>query len=97
MELQLIETALENLAPALLVGHEGLDTPETLEDRLILLLQPLQPPVEMIEVSEDRAELLVDRVESRGGPLIYLDELLVFTVRAPLRASRPTGAAGRRW
>jgi putative transposase len=60
VELQLVETALEDLAPALLVDHERLDAPEALEHRLVLLFQSLQAPVQVVEVSEDRAELLVD-------------------------------------
>src|SRR4030095_3310043 len=85
--------ALEDLTPRALVGQQGLDTPKRLGNGLVLLLQPLETPIDLVEVPEDLAaqlvealvdglEALVDRVEAAIDRLEALteegDELLVF-------------------
>lgn len=52
MLLQLSEVPHENFAPAAFVGQSCLDPPQGLGDRLILLLEPLESPVDVVEVSE---------------------------------------------
>lgn len=49
--LQLGEVALEDLAPAALVGEPRLDPAQALRDRVVLLLEPLESPMDFIEVA----------------------------------------------
>ena len=90
MVLQLGEVALENLATARLVGESCLDPPLGLEDRLVLILEPLEPPVDLVEASEHRLAQLGDHLAEpeihRGQlpidvgelPTEKLDELPIF-------------------
>jgi hypothetical protein len=56
--LQLAKVALENLAPPTLVGEASLDPAQRLRDRLVLLLEALESPVDLIEVPEHVAAQL---------------------------------------
>jgi len=64
------QITLEDLAASALVHEQRLDPTEGVGDRLILLLEALDPPVELVEVAEDlRAQLLdlpLDRLERRS-------------------------------
>ena len=70
--LQLGEIALEHLAPARLIGEAGFNSAQRLKDRLVLLLEPLEAPVDFIEmlehlltkVGEHLCETSIHRVES---------------------------------
>jgi len=66
--LQLGQVARENLAPPALVAKARLDPAQPLGDRLILLLEALEPAVDLVEVAEHLASqfgnLAVDLVES---------------------------------
>src|SRR5438093_4404066 len=65
--LELREVALEDLAPAALVGEAHLDPAQGLDDRLVFLLEPLEAPVDLVEVPEhivsELGEPAVDVVE----------------------------------
>lgn len=52
LPLQLGKIAFDDLAPTALIGKSGLDPPERLRDRLVFLLEPLESPVDLVEVSE---------------------------------------------
>jgi len=65
--LQLCEVALEDLAPAALVGEPGLAPAQGLRDRVVLLLEPLESAVDLIEVPEHLLSQL-------GEPEVYLVE-----------------------
>ena len=52
MLLQLCEGALEDLAPAALVGEPRLDPAQSLRDRVVLLLESLESVIDRIEVPE---------------------------------------------
>jgi len=80
--LQLREGALEDLAPAALVGDPRLDPSQGLRDRVILLLESLEAVVDLIEAPEhllsqlDDAEIrLVKPAVHLGEPAIDLGEL----------------------
>src|SRR5262249_52018763 len=83
------EVALEDLPPHALVGQQRLDAPERLGDGLVFLLQPLEPPVDLVEVAENLAAQLVEaavyRLEAAIDRLEALteerDELLVLGCR----------------
>jgi hypothetical protein len=49
--LQLGQIAREDLAATALVGEARLDPAQSLDDRLILLLEPLKPPVDLVEMA----------------------------------------------
>jgi hypothetical protein len=49
---QLGEVALEDRAPAELVREARLDPAQSLRDRLVLLLEPVESPVDLVEVPE---------------------------------------------
>lgn len=79
---QLGEVALENLAPARLVDESCLDPPQGLDDSLVLLLEPLEPLVVLVEVPEhlvsELGEPAVDFLESaidHVEPTVDLGEL----------------------
>ena len=84
--LQLGEVALENLATARLVGESCLDPPQGLKDRLVLILEPLEPLVNRIEVSEHLLSQLGEHLAEPGElsidvgelPTEELDELPIF-------------------
>ena len=57
-------TRLKGLAPALLVGECRLGPARRLRDRVVLLLEPLESAVELVEVSEELAAQLGDVVTS---------------------------------
>lgn len=76
--LQLLEAALQNLSPANVVGQQTLDPPKSLNDGIVLLLQPVEPSVDFVEMTEDLPEPLVDSVES-----------LVDRVKAPVDGEEP--------
>src|SRR3990172_2536607 len=76
--LQLGQIMREDLAAPALVGEARLDPAQPLDDRLILLLEPLKPPVDLVEVAEhlapqlgnlpvDPGESAVDLVEAAGN------------------------------
>lgn len=71
--LQLLEAPLQHLAPANLIGQQTLDPPQRLDDRIILLLQTIQSPIDLIEMTKDFPEFLVDGVE----PLVDRIEAVV--------------------
>src|SRR5438128_9180354 len=82
--LQRRQVALEDLAPADLIGEPSLDAPEGLRDRVILLLEPIESPVDLVEVSEhllsQTGDPLFHRIEStvhRVEPVSDLRESVV--------------------
>jgi hypothetical protein len=66
--LQFGDVALENLAPARFVGESDLDPPQSLEDRLVLLLESLEALVDRVEVAEHLVAQLGDHL---GEPTIH--------------------------
>jgi Type II CAAX prenyl endopeptidase Rce1-like len=84
MLLQLCEVALEDLAPAALVGKSRLDPAQGLRARVVLLLESLESAVDLIEVPEyllsqlGEAEVyLVEPAVDFAEPLVDLAELAV--------------------
>ena len=73
MLLQRGQVALEKRAAAGFVGESRLDPEELLRDRVVFLLQPLQPAVDLLEVAQHLLEARVDGVE----PPVHLQEALV--------------------
>jgi hypothetical protein len=71
--------ALENLAPTRLAGKSCVDSPQSLEDRLVLLLEPLEPPVDCVEMPEHLPSQLGEHLGEpeihRIEPAIDLGEL----------------------
>ena len=85
--LQLGQVARENLAPPALVAKARLDPAQPLGDRLILLLEALEPAVDLVEVAEhlapqfgnlpvDLVESPVDLVETAGNVIELAVDLL---------------------
>src|ERR1044071_1034102 len=66
--LQLRKIAFDDVAPAALVGEARLDPAQGLRDRVVLLLEPLESPIDVIEVAEhlltNLGDLALDRVET---------------------------------
>lgn len=56
--LQFAKVALEDLAPPPLVSEASLDPAQSVRDRLVLLLEALESPVDLIEVPEHVASQL---------------------------------------
>jgi hypothetical protein len=82
--LQLCEGALEDLAPAALVGKARLDPAQGLRDCVVLLLESLESAVDLIEVPEyllsqlGEAEVyLIEPAVDFAEPLVDLAEPLV--------------------
>ena len=82
---QFLQAALQHLTLHFLVSQEILNTAKPLEDRVILVLKPLQAPVELIEMAEDVAELFIMLGELRLDRI----EALVNSVEAPVDALKP--------
>ena len=59
MPLQLLEVPLQDLPLPLLVREQRLHPTEALDDGVVLVLQALQAPVELVEVAEDLAKAFV--------------------------------------
>ena len=85
--LQLGQITREDLAAPALVGEARLDPAQPLDDRLILLLEPLKPPLDLVEVAEhlasqlgnlpvDLVESPVDLVETAGNVIELAVDLL---------------------
>ena len=74
MLLQLREIALDNLPPADLVSQSGLDPSQGLGDRLVLLLEPLESPVDLIEVPELIVSQLGELAVHLGEPIVHPGE-----------------------
>jgi hypothetical protein len=70
--LQLREGPFENLTPAALVGESRFDPPKSLRDRRLLLLQPLESPVDLVEVGEDVVSEFDQLPVHLGEPPIHL-------------------------
>ncbi len=81
--LQLCEGALEDLAPAALVGEPCLDPAESLGDRLVLLLEPLESVIDRIDVAEHLLSQL-------GEPDVRLVESAVHLVEPVVHPAEPT-------
>ena len=88
---ELVHAALQNLPPCHLVRHQGLDPSQPLSDRLILLLEPLEAPADLVEVPEHHtaqvAELLLETCEPMtylDGASVHLDKPLVDFGEAPI-------------
>ena len=83
--LQFCEVALEDLAPAELVCEACLDPAQRLRDRLVLLLESVESPVDLVEVPEHLVAQLGELVVHLVEPMVdrgelapkELDELLV--------------------
>ncbi len=73
--LQLAKVALENLAPHTLVGEANLDPAQSVRDRLVLLLEALESPVDVVEVPQHLPPKLGDLVARIGEPAAHLGEL----------------------
>lgn len=74
MLLQLCQGALKDLAPAVLVGRARLDPSQSLRDRVVLLLEPLEAVVDRIEVPEHLLPKLDDLVVHCVEPAIHCIE-----------------------
>ncbi len=68
--LQLVHPSFQELALHLLVDEQALDTSQGLGDGVALLLEALESPVDLVEVTEDFAESFVD------APLESVETLL---------------------
>ena len=73
--LQLREGALEDLAPAALVGEPRLDPAQGLRDRVVLLLESVEAVVDRIEVPEHVLSQLGDPEVRLVEPAVDLGEL----------------------
>src|SRR5262249_49880459 len=90
------ECALEELSATRLVGQRRFDPPERLGDRVVLLVEALQAPIDLVEVAEDflearfhplleRVEALLERVEPAtedGEPAVHPIEAPIDTIEA---------------
>src|SRR5713101_4935945 len=75
MLLQLCEGALEDLAPAELVGEPRLDPAQSLRDRVVLLFESLEAVVDRIEVPEHLLSQLGEPEVDLAEPAVDLGEL----------------------
>jgi hypothetical protein len=57
--LQLGKITLHDLPAAEIVRETGLDAPELLRDHVVLLLEALEPTIDLVEVTQNLAESLV--------------------------------------
>src|ERR1044071_9579197 len=73
--LQLRKIAFDDVAPAVLVGEARLDPAQGLRDRVVLLLEPLESPIDVIEVAEHLLTQLGDLLTQLGDLLTHLREL----------------------
>jgi len=80
--LQLGEVALEDLAPAALVGESRLDPTQGLRDRVVLLLESVESVVDLIEVPEHFLSQL-------GEPEVHLVEPAVPLGEAAVHLAEP--------
>ncbi|HET8577387.1 MAG TPA: hypothetical protein VFO18_09830 [Methylomirabilota bacterium] len=94
---ELGEVALENLAPPALVAETGFDPAQRLRNRLILLLQTLESPIDLVEVPEHLAAELGDLTfnsvkpaVNRGKATICLGEATVYLGEATVYLAEPT-------
>src|SRR3989441_4052871 len=85
------EVALENIAPNPLVGEQGLDAPKRLGDRVVLLLEAFEAPIDLVEVAEELcAKFVESAVDGVEAPIHGLEaltddlEALVDGVEAPV-------------
>ena len=69
--LQFGEVALEDLAPAELVREACLDPAQRLRDRLVLLLESVESPVDLVEVPE---HLVAQLGQHLGEPTVHISE-----------------------
>ena len=60
LTLELGDTVFDDLTAALLVGLQALDPAQRLGDRVVFLLEAVEPAVNLVEVPEHFAEALVD-------------------------------------
>jgi hypothetical protein len=74
---ELGDVPFEDLAPAALVGACGLDASEGLGDCLIFLVEPIEAPIELVEVAEPLGPDI-------AGPLLEPVEPLVEPIKAPV-------------
>ena len=83
--LQLSQIALEDLAPALLIGEPCLDPAQRLSDRLVLLLKAFESAIDLVEVAEHLLSQIGEPEVHFAEPPVHfaelpgqeLDELLV--------------------
>ena len=88
--LQVVDSPFERLAPDLLVGQQTLDASQRLEDCMVLLLETLEPPVDLVEVAQNLAEAFLDAMlESIHTVLeaVEAEHEHVDTLREPLDAT----------
>ncbi len=83
MLFQLREVPLEDLSPAALIGEPGLDPAQASRDGEVLLLQPLKPPVDLVEVPEDLMSQLRELAVDLGELPVHLRE-------SPVDLGKPT-------
>jgi hypothetical protein len=88
------EVALEDLAPAALVAEMGFDPAQRLRDRVILLLEPFEAPVDLIEVPEDLASELGHFPSQFGHLAAQLDDLTVEPDDLTANLGRSGGRSG---
>ena len=72
---QLGEVALEDLAPAALVGDSRLDPAQGMRDGVMLLLESVESPVDLVEVPEHVASKLGELAAHLVEPTVDLGEL----------------------
>src|SRR2546427_9430014 len=70
------EVALENIAPNPLVSEQGLDAPKRLGDRVVLLLEAFEAPIDLVEVAEELcAKFVESAVDGVEAPIHGLEAL----------------------
>ena len=69
------EVVLEDFPAAALVSQGRLDATQRLRDQQVLLMQPLDPAVQRVEVAEDLAESVVHLLLERADPLVELEDM----------------------
>ena len=93
VSLQLGEVTLEDLTPAALIREPGLDSPQGLRDRLILLLEPLESPIDLVEVTEDLSAELAEQSREvtvhSGEATVHLEEVTVDLGEATVDLGEP--------
>ena len=81
-----LQTSLHFVSLHSLVPDKPFDSPNALQDRVVLLLQSLLPSVDVLQVAKHLAEALVRRVEALAHghePSIHTGKAFVYRVELP--------------
>jgi hypothetical protein len=87
--LERCQIPLEDVPAALLIGEASLDTPERLGNRQVLLVQALQSPVDLVEVTEHLTEALIHLLLHRDEPTVDLAEPVVDLAKPAVHLVEP--------